>query len=41
LRRLDGEGVDALCIVTNEAARHFLRQGSTSAQLKRPTHVRG
>jgi hypothetical protein len=36
LHRLHGEGVNALCIVTNEAARHFLREGSTPSQLKRP-----
>jgi len=40
LRRLAEEGVHGLCIVTNEAARHFLREGSTAAQLKQPTPVR-
>lgn len=34
LRHLEGEKVHGLCIVTNEAARHFLREGSAAA--KRP-----
>jgi hypothetical protein len=40
LRRLADEKVHGLCIVTNEAARHFLRAGSTVSQLKQPTPVR-
>ncbi len=39
--RLTNEKVYGLCIVTNEAARHFLREGSTAAQLKQPTPARG
>lgn len=40
MRRLTAEGVHGLCVVTNEAARHFLREGSTAAQLKQPTPAR-
>jgi hypothetical protein len=40
LHRLAGEGIHGLCIVTNEAARHFLREGSTAAQLKQPLPAR-
>jgi hypothetical protein len=40
MRRLTNEGIHGLCIVTNEAARHFLREGSTAAQLKQPIPVR-
>jgi hypothetical protein len=40
LHRLTNEKVHGLCIVTNEAARHFLREGSTASQLKQPTPVR-
>jgi hypothetical protein len=41
MHRLSGEGVHGLCVVTNEAARHFLREGSTAAQLKQPVPDRG
>jgi hypothetical protein len=41
MHRLTNEKVYGLCIVTNEAARHFLREGSTAAQLKQPTPERG
>ena len=40
LRRLTNEKVYGLCIVTNEAARHFLREGSIPANLKRHAPVR-
>lgn len=40
LHRLTGEKIHGLCIVTNEAARHFLREGSTAAQLKQPAPSR-
>ena len=40
MHRLTNEKVHGLCIVTREAARHFLRKGSTAAQLKQPTPVR-
>jgi hypothetical protein len=40
LNRLDMEKVHGLCIVTNEAARHFLREGSIPANLKRHAPVR-
>lgn len=40
LRRLSDEGTHGLCIVTNEAARHFLREGSTASQLKQPSPSR-
>ncbi|HKS27926.1 MAG TPA: hypothetical protein VJS44_08910 [Pyrinomonadaceae bacterium] len=32
VRSLSDEGTHGLCIVTNEAARHFLREGSTTPQ---------
>lgn len=38
LRRLEAEKVHGLCIVTNEAARHFLREGSVA--LKKPAESR-
>jgi hypothetical protein len=41
LHRLDKERVHGLCIVTNEAARHFLREGSTANQSKRPAATPG
>ena len=34
MRRLKDERVHGLCIVTNEAARHFLREGSTTSNAK-------
>lgn len=40
LRRLDDERVHGLCIVTDEAARHFLREGSTAPQSKRPVKTK-
>ena len=40
LRRLEKEGVHALCIVTDEAARHFLREGSVPPHLKQPATAR-
>lgn len=36
MRRLTAEGVHGLCVVTSEAARHFLREGSTAAKHKQP-----
>jgi hypothetical protein len=36
LRRLDNEKVSGLCIVTIEAARHFLREGSAFTKAKQP-----
>lgn len=36
MNHLDADRVHGLCIVTDEAARHFLRDGSVSPQLKRP-----
>ena len=40
LHRLDAERVHGLCIVTDEAARHFLREGSTPPHLKKPARTR-
>lgn len=40
LQRLRDEGVHGLCVVTDEAARHFLREGSTASQLKQPATKR-
>jgi hypothetical protein len=36
MRTLSDEGTHGLSIVTNEAARHFLRQGSAASQSKQP-----
>lgn len=36
LRSLSDEGAHGVCIVTNEAARHFLREGSAAPQPKEP-----
>ncbi len=41
LHRLSDEGAHGLSVVTNEAARHFLREGSTASQLKQPIPARG
>lgn len=41
MRRLDTERIHGLCIVTDEAARHFLREGSVSPQAKQPATARG
>lgn len=40
LLHLGNERFHGLCIVTDEAARHFLREGSTAPQLKRPAATR-
>ncbi len=40
LSRLEAEKVHGLCIVTNEAARHFLREGSAATNLKRQVPAR-
>ena len=36
VRKLEGEKVHGLCVVTIEAARHFLREGSVAPNMKRP-----
>ncbi len=41
MRRLDNERVHGLCIVTDEAARHFLREGSVAPHAKQPATTRG
>jgi hypothetical protein len=41
LHRLHKEGVHGLCLVTNEAARHFLRKGSAATPSKRPAATTG
>lgn len=41
MRRLCGERIHGLCIVTLEAARHFLREGSVAPQAKQPATTRG
>lgn len=40
MHRLTAERVHGLCIVTKEAARHFLREGSTASQVKQPAPSR-
>lgn len=40
LLRLEGERVHGLCIVTNEAARHFLREGSIPSKKPAATSAR-
>ncbi|HEX8176558.1 MAG TPA: hypothetical protein VF543_15815 [Pyrinomonadaceae bacterium] len=37
VRSLTDEGTHGVCLVTNEAARHFLREGSAASQPKRPS----
>lgn len=36
MRSLSDEGRHGLCVVTNEAARHFLREGSTPSHQQQP-----
>ena len=40
LLRLENERVHGLCIVTDEAARHFLREGSATPRAKQPATKR-
>lgn len=40
VRGLSDEGTHGLCVVTNEAARHFLREGSTAEPPKQPVPAR-